>query len=120
MTVDLTTYDGPVRTYDGHEAVILDRNMSGDHPILAKVRDKKYEWKSVQVRADGTMKKDNPFLVPVPSAEKELASYDKEGWTNVRRYKNASITCGTLYRTREDALEAATTNTIATVKVSLK
>lgn len=119
MTVDLRTYDGPVRTYDGHEAVILDRNMSGDRPILAKVRDKKYEWKSVQVRADGTMKKDVPFLVPVPSVEQELASYKGEGWTNVRRYKNASVTCGTLYRNQQEALEAATHNTIATVKVNL-
>lgn len=118
--IDLTTYDGPVRTYDGHEAVILDRNMSGDKPILAKVRDKEYKWKSVQVRPDGTMKKGDPFLVPIPTLEQELAAFTDGAYTNIRRRKDGRITCGSLYSTREAAEKRITKNTLLTAGVKIK
>jgi hypothetical protein len=109
--VDLSNYEGEVMTYDGMPATILDRNMSGDRPILVKHQDQKGNWVSSQVRPNGELKRiGTPFIVPAPST----------GFMNVRRRKDGRITGGTVYPTVEACLKRANENTVhKAVKVPL-
>jgi hypothetical protein len=113
--LDLRSYDGKVRTFDGHEAVIMCTNLVGDHPVLVKYRDQNYEWRSLQVRSDGTFKKNKPFIVPVPPLKEEFAS---GGWSNLRTDKAGRARLGSLYPTKEAAEARVTGNTVRTCRVT--
>lgn len=98
---NLTQWTGKVKTYDGQEAQILDRNYPGERPILASFKDRGGKLCSGRFRADGTWKKqDQPFLVPdvpVPQKPKYIQKY-----MNVSK-KNGKEVGNTLYATEQEA-----------------